>query len=130
MILINETNYVDQAEQVIKGLKNKKNDRGRTIPQVTTSKIRNLLSLTADIYNEVMVLQDETLPEEIRGRIEYLRMRAVYEAGRDESVKAFVLDAKILEILKSIGNKKSEYILFNRYMESLVAFHKFYDGRD
>ena len=130
MILINGTNYVDQAEQVIKGLKNKKNDRGRAIPLVTTSKIRNLLSMTSDIYNEVMVLQDEELPEEIKGRIEYLRMRAVYEAGRDDSVKAFVLDAKILEILKSIGTKKSEYILFNRYMESLVAFHKFYGGRD
>ena len=129
-MIINETNYVDQAEQVIKGLRNKKDDRGRTIPPLATSKIRNLLSMTADIYNEVMVLQGDQLTDEIQGRIEYLRMRFIYEAGREPAVKAFVLDAKILDVLKSIKNNKKAYVLFNRYMESLVAFHKFYGGKD
>ena len=51
---VNEQNYVDEAEKVIKSLMGKKDQRGRDIPIVTTSKLRNLLAMSADIYNEVI----------------------------------------------------------------------------
>ncbi len=131
MVFITETDYVDKAEAVIKGLANKVGRNGRPEPMVTTSKIRNLLAMSADIYNEVMTLQEDRLPEEIAGRITYLRMRFVYEAGREpKTVKPFVEEAKILDILKSVGASKKDFVLFNRYMEALVAFHRFYGGRD
>ena len=40
---------------------------------VTTSKIRNLLAMNADIYNQVLTKSSEKLDDEICGRIEYLR---------------------------------------------------------
>ena len=128
---INENNYADEAEKVILQLKNKTNPKtGKSVPMVTTSKIRSILAMTSDIYNEVIMLQDDKLSDDLAGRIEYLRIRVVYEAGREQTVKDFIMQAKILDILKEIKGSRKNYILFNRYMESLVAFHKFYGGKD
>ena len=128
---INENNYADEAEKVIIQLKNKTNPKtGKSVPMVTTSKIRSILAMTSDIYNEVIMQQDDKLSDDLVGRIEYLRIRVVYEAGREQSVKDFMMQAKILDILKEIKGSRKNYILFNRYMESLVAFHKFYGGKD
>ena len=128
---INENNYADEADKVIIQLQKKINPKtGKSVPMVTTSKIRNLLAMTSDIYNEVVMQQDDKLSDDLVGRIEYLRIRVVYEAGREQSVKDFMMQAKILDILKEIKGSRKNYILFNRYMESLVAFHKFYGGKD
>ncbi|MBR1629843.1 MAG: type III-A CRISPR-associated protein Csm2 [Lachnospiraceae bacterium] len=131
MNTISEMTYVDQAEEVIQRLRAKKNPRtGRAIPMVTTSKIRNLLAMTSDIYNELLNEQGSEIPDTCRERIEYLRIRVIYEAGREDSVRSFVEEAKLSEILKEIGNNRKKYMLYSRYMEALVAFHKFYGGRE
>ena len=131
MKTISESTYIDKAEKVIKELRDMKNPRtNRPIPMVTTSKIRNLLAMTSDIYNEVASSLNDVISENSKKRIEYLRVRFVYEAGRDESVRAFVESSDSLGILKEIGHSRDNYMLFCRYMESLVAFHKFYGGRD
>ncbi|MCI9388896.1 MAG: type III-A CRISPR-associated protein Csm2 [Lachnospiraceae bacterium] len=127
---VNEQNYVDMAEKVICSLKNKKNKQGRAIPMVTTSKLRNLLAMTIDIYNETMDKKEEKLDPDICSRIEYLRVRFLYEAGREPAVRNFVDEAGIINLLKHINGSKKNYVLFNRYMEALVAFHKYHGGKD
>ena len=128
---ITNENYVGKAEQVIIKLKGMVNPRnGRPIQMVTTSKIRNLLAMTADIYNEVLNDANEKLSNDVVGRIEYLRVHFIYECGRDSSVKSFVTAAEILDILKEIGTNRENFVLFSRYMEALVAYHKYYDGKD
>lgn len=82
---LNEQNYVDEAEKVILGLVNLKGRNGKSIPIVTTSKLRNLLAMTADIYNQILNQHEERLSTDICSRIEYLRVRFLYEAGRDRS---------------------------------------------
>ena len=128
---INKNNYVDKAEKVIQKLveDSKQKNRGK-VNIVTTSKIRNLLAMTADIYNQVLVYTNEKLNEYISGRIEYLRVRFMYECGREPKVKEFVKEAEIIDLLKEIGQSKKNYLLFSNYMEALVAFHKFYGGQD
>ena len=133
MKIITNSNYVDEAEKVIQSLKSKKNPKNeKVIPMVTTSKIRNLLAMTADIYNEALNVPGNRLPERLNDRIEYLRVRFVYEVGKDSDgkVKNFVTEAKILDILREIKGEKANFILFNHYMEALVAFHRFYGGKD
>lgn len=126
---INEKNYVDKAERAILDLaKEAEQDRRKGL--VTTSKIRNLLAMTADIYNQVLEQSREKLDEEVIGRIEYLRVRMMYECGREPQVKRFVERAELLDILKEIGGSKKNYLLFSRYMEALVAFHKYHGGKD
>mgnify|MGYP002771716097 FL=1 len=127
---LTEENYVETAENAMKEICAQKNKMGKPIPPVTTSKIRNLLAMTAAIYNDVIVCQSDKLSEEIVGRINYLKIRFVYEAGREPKVKILVEKAQLLEHLKEVGNSRSQYILFSRYMEALVAYRKFYGGHD
>ena len=87
MRTIDQNHYVDQAEQVIRTLQSRTRERrdgtSVPVPMVTTSKIRNLLAMTSDIYNETLGLPQGPLPERLRSRIEYLRVRFIYEAGKD-----------------------------------------------
>jgi len=120
--VVTEENYVEEAEKVI-------NEVGAK--SFTTTKLRNLLSLSSDIYNMVIHQNGDKLTEEIKSKIEYLRVRFIYEAGRDEKgVKKLVENANLLGVLKNIKGSKKNYILFNRYMEALVAFHRYYGGDD
>lgn len=130
-MVLNEKNYVEKAEEVIKKLAQNK-DKWGNLKMVTTSKLRNILSMTADIYNDVLGM-NENLSDEINSRIDYLRVRCVYEYGRDDKdrlLKSFMDEAEILTALKEIKGSRSRYILFQRYIEALVAFHKFYGGQD
>ena len=129
-VFLDEKAYVDQAEDVLKRLDKKVDMRGRPIPQITTSKIRNILSMAADIYNTVLQNREDGLSDEIVSRIEYLRVRIIYECGREPSVKYFVEEAELLDYIKLIGNDKKKYILFYHYLEALVAFHRYNGGKD
>lgn len=123
-------NYVDEAEKVIQFLRSEKDERGRLKSQITTSQIRNLLGMSSDIYNEVMHQTGDTLSEAITARIEYLRVRLIYECGRTPSVKNFVEQAGLIQLLKKMEKTKRNMELFHHYIEALVAFHKYYGGKD
>ena len=129
---IDDNNYVDKAESVIKGLSimTDKSGNKKKAQMIKTSKIRNLLAMVSDIYNDVLNLTGDKLPEEIVGRISYMRMKFYYEAGREKQVKELFEKSEVLEILKEIGTSKANYMIFSRYMESLVAFRKFYGDKD
>ena len=56
-----------------------------------------------------------------------MRVRVLYEAGRDEkTVAPFVKEAKLLEYIKGIGTSREKCLLFAHYMEALVAYHRYY----
>lgn len=128
MKLQNDT-YVQKAEGVITAL-TKNTDKWGNPVMVTTSQIRNLLGMTTDIFNEVRTIKEEKLPEEIRGRINYLKIRCLYEAGRDDKVKQFVEKGEIIACIDEIQGLRSRYLLFSKYMEALVAYHKYLGGKD
>lgn len=123
-MILDEKTYVNSAEQIIKELSNNKDKRGGIV-WISSSKIRKLLSMSADIYNDVLNAE-ENLPEDIASRIEYLRIKIVYECGREKNVNDFVKKAKLLDALNEINNNRSKFITFNHYMEALVAFHTYY----
>lgn len=127
MKIINEDNYSDVSQNVIKTL-SQPNKYGR-INIISTSQLRNILAMSADIYNQVVPLEKD-LTDEINSRIEYLRVRCFYEAGRDRLVKDFMRKSQIPEILREINGEKKNFILFNHYLEALVAFRKYYGGKD
>ena len=78
-MVITKENYVDHAEQVMRKLC----DNGsRQKDLVTTSKIRSILSMVSEIYNNVRLERDPKLNENLKERLQYLKMRMVYEAGR------------------------------------------------
>ena len=133
MEFLDEKTYVDQAEKVLDALTQPytdNNGKTRTPSLVTTSKIRNILSMAADLYDSVLQNMEPELNSDLVARIEYLRVRMIYEAGREPKVKSFLEKAKLIEYAKQIGNDKKRFILFYRYMEALVAFHKFKGGKE
>lgn len=121
-------NYTEQADQVIQDLRV---EMGRNYQNFTTSKIRNILANVSEIYNDVLAEQGEVLSQDIQNRLEYLKVRLVYECGREPAVvKRFVNKAGLLDLLNSIGDSRQSFINFSRYMEALVAYHLFHGGRD
>lgn len=122
---LNSKSYADTAEGVIKELKQE--SRGQKL-EMSTSKIRNLLSMVSVLYTDALHTKGETLSEDIQGQVQYLKMRMAYEAGREKSVKAFISKAGLMDFVSQIGDVKKRLILFCRYMEALVAYHKYYGG--
>ena len=115
-------NYVDEAERVMSELKAK---RG-----ITTSKIRAIHALVADIYNAENLRSEAELLEESQLKLMRLRVRIIYDAGREQAVREFVEKAQLLEYIKGIGKSRAEMIQFAHYMEALVAYHRYYGGRE
>ena len=125
MKMLNKLEYVKQAEDVIRKLERDK--RGNI--KLTTNKIRNMLSLTNELYNMAKRVKGDKISEDIQSHIQYIKMKIVYEAGRDSSSKEFVNKSEILAYLDSIGDSKEALIRVCNYMEALVAYHKFESTR-
>ena len=117
--------YVDEAERVILGLR----DRNGKL-KLTTSKIRRILSLITEIYNDERLSQEGEISKESFNRLQMARVRIAYEAGRESDVMNFAEKSNILSYIKGTGRDKKEFIRFAEYMEALVAWHRFYGGRD
>lgn len=124
--------YVDEAERVIRKF-TERDEQGRQPRCISTSKLRNLMSLASEIYNRENLRTGSALaPESIAG-IDRLRIRTAYECGRDnKGTGDFVREAKLLEHLKWLAEKKdrSETIRFAHYMEALVAYHRYYGPKE
>lgn len=126
MAILTDDNYVDKAEKTIKNLeRDKRNFKNRSSDILTMSKIRNLLSLTSTLFDESKVREYA----ELKDKIAYLRVQFIYQSGREESVMDMVQKGEILSILKEINDRDSLQ-RFCRYMEALVAYFKFYGGKD
>ena len=115
--------YVDEAERIMRSLMSQPK-------KVTTSKIRNLLSLVTDIYNTENIRTDEKLLPESIVKLNLMRVRVAYECGRDDTVKNFVAQTNLLEYLKGISTDRADLIRFAHYMEALVAFHRYFGGKE
>ena len=82
-MLVNEQNYVDEAERVIKALIVQEERNARNMPLVTTSKLRNLLAMSADIYNEVINQKEDKLSEDICARKKNNLLEFLYFSVRE-----------------------------------------------
>ena len=130
MKLTNE-NYVDEAEKVIVELC-KKTDKYGNPDLVSTSKIRKILSMVTGIYNDARHMIGDSLDSDMRGRLQYLKMHIVYEAGRDNKegpVRRFIDKAELVSLIDSVSNKK-DLIIFCHYMEALVAYQRYHGGKN
>ena len=104
---------------------------------LTTNQIRRFLSAVNTMTNRIMVYharhpKEECLPLDLAAEVKYLKVKFAYQAGRNgmKAVKDFGKEARIKEHIDRVGDSFREYQCFARYMEALVAYHKFYGGRD
>lgn len=123
-----DKNYTQRAEAVILELKK---SLDRRFQDFTTSKIRNILTLVSEIYNDVVADHSKTLSKEVQERVEYLKVRLIYESGREtNTVDPFVKRSGLIKIIDGIGDNKERFIKFARYMEALVAYHRYHGGKE
>lgn len=119
---LTKTTFADEAEKVIKELVRDKN-------HITNTKLRNILSMVNRVMQGANQSDDKKLNKDELRDLQYLKMRLAYECGRDKLVKNFVELSKIDDVINNIGDDRNSLELFADYMESLVAYHKFYSNR-
>lgn len=117
--------YVDAAEKVMT-----QHMQGSPRDRITTTKLRGFLALIDEIYNVENLRTEEKLLAESKLKIMRLRVRVLYDAGREPVVKKFVEQAKLLSYLKGIGDSREAAINLAHYMEALVAYHRYLGGKE
>lgn len=123
---------VTEAEKAIKKLQYK--DRYNKI-DVTTSQIRKFLTAVNVVRNKVDLYKAknkgaEALSKELTAEIKFLKVNLLYQAGRTDAVKQFMTVSKLDIIIDGIGDSLARFVKFTKYVEALVAYHKFLGGRD
>lgn len=118
--------YVGEAERVIISIGGQSNQNGRYRFSLSVSQLRNIIGMVMDIYNDVRLEEGKKLSENAQERLQILRLRIIYNAGRENAVRGFLNKAKLMDYLTSIGDSKEKFVKFTHYMEALVAYHKFY----
>lgn len=126
---LNRLNFADIAEKVMLSMQTE-DRRGNKVIKFTTSKIRNMLTMVNGLYNDLLKNRDEILSDDLKGTIQYIKMRFAYEAGREKNVKEFIEKANLMKYLDDIGDSREKAMIFCNYMEALVAYRKYYGGED
>lgn len=129
--------YVDKAERLMKELSK----------VITTSKIRDLLAQVNELYNDIILQPDEKLSKEHVEAIRHLKVKMIYDAGRDRQERLsrqdrddrrfregkltyFFNQTGLLEMVSNIGDSRKRFLDYCKYFEALVAYHKYYGGRE
>lgn len=126
-----EYDVVSKAETAIQSLEKDKFDKIR----LTKTQIRKFLTAVNMLKNKVDFYKiksnnSKALDAELTTEVKFLRVNILYQAGRERTVKDFVVKTDIERIIKDIGNDRLAFEKFCKYVEALVAFHKYYGGRD
>ncbi len=118
---LDKIKYVEQAEKVISSLGRSKNNK----IYLTTNKIRNILTMINELYELARMKNENEIDEELQSHIQYIKMKIIYEAGREKAVKEFIEKSQLINYIDNIGTSRENLILVCHYMEALVAYHKY-----
>ena len=124
---LNQLNYVDLAQKVID--KHYQNEGKKTI---TTNQLRNFLELTNELREQLRTGHVEKLDADMMSQVQYIKLRLIYAAGRDEGdngVFKFMQCSSLIECLDTVGDSPQQYLLVCKYLEALIAYHKWYETR-
>lgn len=114
-------NYANTAERLMKGYLEKAEGQ-----KLTTSKLRGIYAMVMNVYTKANSPQEY---QACKSDIQYLRVRMAYEAGREPAVKYFLLKTNLMDVLGKVETYE-QFMLYCRYAESLVAYFKFFGGKD
>ena len=136
-------NYVDRADKVMRAL-SEEAQKSYGSKMVTTSQIRKFLTAVNRVNGKIDQFKNGNkssasgrIPEDLQMEIKFLKVKLAYQIGRADSgrnrtnpVKEFADKSGLIGEIDKIGDSLERYENFARYVEALVAFHKFYGGKD
>ena len=125
---VDEGSYARKAERIMRELNEGSARRGgkSSFGGLTTTKLRGIYSLIMNVYTRVNSPADF---ERCKSDIQYLKVKMAYESGREKAVKDFLQKSKLMAIVDDVRSY-NQFKLYCRYAESLVAYFKFYGGKD
>jgi CRISPR-associated protein Csm2 len=125
---LNGETYAKAAETIMQNAKKKSDARERDawFGRLSTSKIRGIYGLITNVYTRIT---DEVSFEENKTDLQYIKVKMAYECGRDRNVDSFIKGTGLMTAIDSIA-AYDQFILYCRYAESLVAYFKFYGGKE
>jgi CRISPR-associated protein Csm2 len=125
---INKISYVDDALKSFAYFddpryKNKK---------ITSSKLRSIYSMLCDIIKDEKDTDSSCISDKCSAALRLLKVRIIYDMGRDESVKIFIENTNLIAYLVYVEkNKQSDdFKLYCKYFEALVAFHRYLNPKE
>ena len=129
---------IEEAEKAIKSLRKlrpTRKDPNRLVIELTTSQIRKFLTAVNSLKNKIDVykinhLNEDVLSDDLVMEVKFLRVNILYQAKKNDNVKEFIAKARIEKRINEIGDSIAKFNEFYKYVEALVAFHKYYGGRD
>ena len=124
-----EFDIVAHAEKVISRLQRDNYDKLK----LTTTQIRKFLSAVNLLNNKVMIYRVQNqdtnnLSAELVAEVRYLKIKLAYQSGREATVKDFAIKSGLERAITDIGDSMSKYNKFSKYVEALVAYHKYAGG--
>ena len=123
-----------EAEAVIQSLVHE-DHRGYDRLDLKTNQIRKFLAAVTSVTNQIEVwhmqhIDTDVLPDELAAAVKYLKVKLAYQAGRVKSVKEFAEKAELARRIDAIGRDRRKYQEFAHFVEALVAYRRFYGGRE
>ena len=121
-----------RAEKVIGSLNR---DPYRNEMNLRANQIRKILAMVVSLTNKITLEQTlypeaKELSDTLASEVKYLKVKLAYQSGRDRNVRDFIEKAHLMQEVDSIGKSREKYRRFTRYVEALVAYHKYQGGRD
>ena len=129
-----------EAERVITSMRVPKRGENDMILRLKTNQIRKFLTAVNMVTNKIDVWhmkhsESKELPDDLAAEVKYLKVRLAYQAGRDKEkqekeVRNFIEKADLFARIDAIGRDFNRYQDFAHFVEALVAYHKFYGGKE
>lgn len=133
-------NDVKRAEEVIENLMKGKSGEN-TDKLISSSQLRKIFSAVNNLKSKIVVEQiknkfnDQKISEELQREVQFLKPMLRYQAGRNfeknkdnNLVHEFIEEAQLIDRIDKIGDSLQEFNNFHKYLEALVAFHKYYSN--
>lgn len=128
---------VDRAEKVVRGLKTYTDKKGNKKMSLTTSQLRKIFAAVVAVKNKVELansrtkISERSLSSDLALEVKFLKTLVLYQVGREnnnsknDAMRDFVDRSQITKEIDEIGTSYSRFLEFCKYMEALVAFHKY-----
>jgi CRISPR-associated protein Csm2 len=100
---------------------------------ITNSQLRNILSLFSHIYDKQLRLNsdDGKLDVDTIEAMKYAKIKIVYAKAKSESKSIKFYDkSNIINFVDEALKNRKNLILYFRYIEALVAYHKLFGGKN
>ena len=119
---LTDEDYANKAERRIEQSKNKNG----WFRDLTTTKIRSIYALIMNVFTRIT---DEETFNNNKSELQYIKVRMAYESGREEVVRRFIEETGLMSLIDNISSYE-QFNLYCKYAESLVAYFKFYGGKE